>query len=87
MVKIMDDIKHITNLHQAQQGQLFRVDKVEVRGELKRRLLDLGFVAGSVIEVLKASPLGDPVSYRVAGTVIALRKEQSQLIFGEVISS
>ena len=83
----MDGIKHITNLHQAQQGQLFRVDKVEVQGELKRRLLDLGFVAGSVIEVLKASPLGDPVSYRVAGTVIALRKEQSRLILGEVVSS
>ncbi len=50
-------------------------------------MLDLGFVPGSVVEVLKASPLGDPISYRVAGTVIALRKEESQLLFGEVIES
>lgn len=83
----MDETKNIQNLHQASFGQLFLVKSVEIPGELKRRLLDLGFVPGSVIEVLKASPLGDPVSYRVAGTVIALRKEESQLIFGEVVPS
>lgn len=63
------------------------IEQVDIRGEHKRRLLDLGFVPCSVIEVLKASPLGDPTSYRVAGTVIALRKEESQLIWGKVISS
>lgn len=83
----MDETKNPQNLHQAALGQLFLVKKVNIQGELKRRLLDLGFVQDSVIEVLKASPLGDPTSYRVAGTVIALRKEESQLIYGEVISS
>ncbi|WP_410493050.1 ferrous iron transport protein A [Domibacillus sp. DTU_2020_1001157_1_SI_ALB_TIR_016] len=70
-----------------QMNKKFLIQKVEIKGNLKRRLLDLGFVPGSVVEVLKASPLGDPISYRVAGTVIALRKEESQLLFGEVIES
>lgn len=78
---------HMTTLYLAQSGQKFLIQKVEIKGDLKRRLLDLGFVPGSVVEVLKASPLGDPISYRVAGTVIALRKEESQLLFGEVIKS
>ncbi|MET1032050.1 MAG: FeoA family protein [Domibacillus tundrae] len=77
----------MTTLYLAQSGQEFLIQKVKIKGDLKRRLLDLGFVPGSVIEVLKASPLGDPISYRVAGTVIALRKEESQLLFGEVIKS
>lgn len=83
----MDETKNFQNLYQAAIGEQFLVKKVAIQGELKRRLLDLGFVQNSVIEVLKASPLGDPTSYRVAGTVIALRKEESQLIYGEVISS
>ena len=82
----MDETKKYQNLHQAALGQRFLVKKVAIQGELKRRLLDLGFVQDSIIEVLKASPLGDPISYRVAGTAIALRKEESQLIYGEVIS-
>jgi len=83
----MTDQNHMKSLYMAQTNQKFLVQKVEIKGDLKRRLLDLGFVPGSVIEVLKASPLGDPISYRVAGTVIALRKEESQLLFGEVIES
>ena len=83
----MDETKHRQHLHQAALGERFLIEQVDIRGEHKRRLLDLGFVPGSVIEVLKAIPLGDPTSYRVAGTVIALRKEESQLIWGKVISS
>lgn len=83
----MTEQNHMTSLHMVQMNQKFLIQKVEIKGDLKRRLLDLGFVPGSVVEVLKASPLGDPISYRVAGTVIALRKEESQLLFGEVIES
>lgn len=83
----MTDKNQMTSLHMVQMNKKFLIQKVEIKGNLKRRLLDLGFVPGSVVEVLKASPLGDPISYRVAGTVIALRKEESQLLFGEVIES
>ncbi|WP_050182631.1 FeoA domain-containing protein [Domibacillus robiginosus] len=83
----MTDQNQMTNLYLAQIAQKFLIQKVGIKGDIKRRLLDLGFVPGSVVEVLKASPLGDPISYRVAGTVIALRKEESQLLFGEVIES
>jgi DtxR family Mn-dependent transcriptional regulator len=50
------------------------------RGPERRRLLDLGFVPGTVIEVEMISPSGDPTAYRVRGTVIALRREQAGLI-------
>jgi DtxR family Mn-dependent transcriptional regulator len=50
------------------------------RGAERRRLLDLGFVAGTPVEVELVSPAGDPTAYRVRGTVIALRREQAGLI-------
>lgn len=50
------------------------------RGPERRRLLDLGFVSGTPVEVEMISPAGDPTAYRVRGTVIALRREQSGLI-------
>lgn len=50
------------------------------RGSERRRLLDLGVVPGTEIECEMISPGGDPTAYRVRGAVIALRKEQADLI-------
>jgi DtxR family Mn-dependent transcriptional regulator len=50
------------------------------RGAQRRRLLDLGFVPGTTVAVDLVGPGGDPTAYRVRGTVVALRREQAQLI-------
>jgi len=50
------------------------------RGAERRRLLDLGFVPGTQVEVEMVSPGGDPTAYRVRDTVVALRREQANLI-------
>lgn len=69
-------------LNQLQRGERAKVLGLApaCRGAERRRLLDLGFVAGTPVEIEIASPLGDPVGYRVRGTVIALRREQAGLI-------
>lgn len=46
----------------------------------RRRFMDLGILPGTQIEVELNGPAGDPRAYRVRGSVIALRKEQAQLI-------
>lgn len=50
------------------------------RGAARRRLLDLGFVPGTEVQVELRSPNGDPTAYRVRGTLVALRREQAALI-------
>ena len=50
------------------------------RGPERRRLLDLGFVPGTVVELALTSPLGDPKAFRVRGTLVALRRQQSNLV-------
>ncbi len=53
------------------------------RGPERRRLLDLGFVAGTVIAVEMISPSGEPTAYRVRNTLIALHREQAKLVMVE----
>ncbi|WII39818.1 FeoA family protein [Paenibacillus thiaminolyticus] len=72
-------------LAQADTGSRLRLSRIEVKGVLRRRLLDLGFVPGNTVEVLQRSPLGDPVAFRVNNTTIALRREESTRIYGEII--
>lgn len=48
--------------------------------ETRWRLMDLGLVAGTKVEVLRVSPLGDPVVYRFRGTTVALRKPDADLV-------
>lgn len=50
------------------------------RGAERRRLLDLGFVPGTHVEVEMVSPGGDPVAYRIRQTTVALRRGQARLI-------
>ncbi|ASJ55888.1 FeoA family protein [Brevibacillus formosus] len=68
-------------------GSQICLDRIDVQGILRRRLLDLGFVPGNIVEVMQKSPLGDPIAFRVNNTIIALRKEESSLIFGEYVGS
>ncbi len=64
-----------------------RVAVVDVRSvdAERRRMLDLGILPGTKIDVVNRSPLGDPTAYRVRGAVVALRREQARLIRVEAL--
>lgn len=51
-----------------------------LRGAERRRIMDLGILPGTIVHAEMTSPGGDPTAYRIRGALIALRKEQSQLI-------
>lgn len=61
-------------------GQTGRVTSISraCRGVERRRLLDLGIVPGTTVEVAMESPGGDPVAYRIRGALIALRSDQAR---------
>jgi DtxR family Mn-dependent transcriptional regulator len=54
-----------------------------IRGRARQRLLDLGFVPGTRIQREFTAALRSPVAYRVRGTLIALRREQTEHILIE----
>lgn len=51
---------------------------------IKRRLLDIGLVPGSIIDTYLISPFKDPVAYKIKNTIIAIRKSDSKEIVVDV---
>ncbi len=58
--------------------------KVHGHGGFRHRILELGFVKGEVVRVIKNAPLLDPVEYEVMGTHVSLRRAEARNI--EVVS-
>jgi DtxR family Mn-dependent transcriptional regulator len=70
---------HLADLRVGEYGQILAISPA-CRGQMRRRLMDLGFLPGTTVKAELGSPLGDPVAYRVRGVQVALRAEQSKLI-------
>lgn len=64
-------------LNELAPGGAGRVTGLETEGAMRRRLLELGLVAGTRVRCLGRSPLGDPAAYEIRGAVIALRDRDS----------
>lgn len=62
-----------------------KVKEIMLDGPIRRRLLDLGLIEDTVIQVLHKSPFGDPIAYLIRGAVIALRSEITKNIFIEIV--
>lgn len=58
--------------------------KVHGHGGFRHRILEMGFVRGEVVEVVKNAPLLDPVEYKVMGSHVSLRRSEAANI--EVVS-
>ncbi len=46
-------------------------------GALPARLLELGLVPGTVVEVVRLAPLGDPMELKVRGFLLSVGKEEA----------
>ena len=66
-------------------GKKCRVLNLLAKGSVRRRLHDLGVIRGAEIECVLKSPLGDPFAFIICGAVLALRREDSELVEVEVI--
>jgi Fe2+ transport system protein FeoA len=64
-------------------GSRAQVVEIGGVGKHQRRLLDMGFVPGAGVRVIRKAPLGDPVEYQVKGTSVALRREDANTILVE----
>lgn len=68
------------SLYELPVGKSARVSSIQLDGMQRRRLMDLGLIPGTMVEVLRVSPSGDPRAFRIRGAVIAFRKEESRKI-------
>ncbi len=67
-------------LSELQPGEKGIVKKVIGNSMVKRRIVDMGVVSGTLIEVQKFAPLGDPMEIKVKGFNLSLRKTEADMI-------
>ena len=44
------------------------------------RLMEMGFVPGTVVTLLKRAPFGDPLEFRVRGSHVSLRRAEARRV-------
>lgn len=71
--------ERLSSLKPGQAGRVVNISPAS-RGPERRRLMDLGILPGTVVAAEFLSPSGDPMAYRIRGALIALRREQADLI-------
>lgn len=72
------------SMRQMQDNQSGTISAVKVRGELGRRIRDMGLVPGAAIKIQGRAPLYDPVALRVMGFTLTLRNNEADYIEVEV---
>jgi ferrous iron transport protein A len=70
-------------LDQLANGSAAQIREVAGRGPFRRRLLELGLLPGTSIERTGQAPLGDPLTFRVRGAVLCLRKDEARTVLVE----
>ena len=56
------------------------ITKVGGEGEFRCRLLDMGLIPKTVVEIRKVAPMGDPIELEIRGYTLTIRKEDAAKI-------
>lgn len=57
-------------------GMTVRIDEVG-ESALKQRLMTMGLIPGTKVEILNSAPMGDPIAIRIRSYNLALRKDDA----------
>lgn len=69
-----------TNLNKLKPGQKCKLIDINLSGADGQRLMDMGFMPGVEIEVVRNAPLVDPVELEVRGSKVSIRHQEAKYI-------
>lgn len=77
------DIVKLSDLKLGQMAKVLgiRMDKPDIR----RHLLDMGITKGTIIQIKKVAPMGDPIDIELRGYELCIRREEMKNIDVEVL--
>lgn len=67
----------LTPLTEVSAGICCTIAQIDAPPENRPRLMELGLVPGTKVELVRFAPLGDPVEIRVRGYHLSLRKHEA----------
>ena len=76
----------LTKLSIGKEAKIIELSQ-HLRKNERMRLMDLGFIPGTLVEANLRSVHGDPTAYKIRGSIIALRQEQTDWIKIEPLPS
>lgn len=56
------------------------VTEIKIPAEHRGRILEMGLLVGTTVELIRFAPLGDPVEIKVRGYHLSLRKHEAEQI-------
>jgi ferrous iron transport protein A len=65
-------------LNDLKPGQECRILDVKVEGATGQRLLDMGFISGTRVKVVRNAPLVDPIELLVRGYHVSVRHSEAK---------
>ena len=77
---VMEPLVRLSSLEAGDAAVVHKLDD-SLQGYTRRRMLDLGLTPGAEVRAEYAAFLGDPMAYRVRGSLIALRREQADQVY------
>ncbi len=81
----MSETTELTSLNDISKGEKCIVKKIKKKASVTKRLVEMGISRGSVVEVERVAPLGDPIEVKVKGYHLSIRKEEADNIEVEKI--
>jgi len=66
-------------LNETTTGMVVRIDSIG-ESNLKQRLMTMGLIPGTRVEILNSAPLGDPIALRLRSYNLAMRKADAAQI-------
>lgn len=72
--------KTINKLSELPVGIKGKVTRIDAKGHVKKRILEMGLTTGSEVEVKGIAPFGDPMDILVKGYPLSLRKKEADLV-------
>ena len=75
-------IKPLSDMKVGEKGKISRLGG---SGQVHRRILDMGVIPQTMVEVERLAPLGDPIWIRIKGYSLSLRKEEAANVYVEVV--
>ena len=67
-------------------GTQATVAEIKLPPESRPRLMEMGLLVGTRVELVRFAPLGDPVEIKVRGYNLTLRKSEAEQILVKVAS-
>jgi Fe2+ transport system protein FeoA len=64
-------------LHELHPGETARLSSVGGERSFRRRLMELGFIPGTIVRLVRCVPIGDLVELEVRGSHISLRQSEA----------